>query len=288
MRASFAVYAALFALLAGCALRPSPEPSERVWKGDILVRGVELVPEGTTLIIRPGTRVSFAFLDEDGDGWGDSGLRVKGKVLALGTRDLPVVFKAEGSDTQPGRWGEILIESPEGSVFRNCRFRGAQWGLHAHFTSLRVEASSFSDNIGGVRFRGNPVEIYGSTFAGNGTAIRYWESNPEIISNNIRENGTGIFARLGSDSSLVRNNNFIDNLDYHIKLGELQDADVDARFNYWGGDDPERLEEKFFDRKDVSYLGKVIHEPAAAMPFVLEENTEAAGTGTRNSLDAGR
>jgi nitrous oxidase accessory protein NosD len=276
MRASFVFYAAFCTLLAGCALRPSPEPSEKVWKGNISVRGVELVPEGTTLIIRPGTRVSFAFLDEDGDGWGDSGLRVKGRVLALGTRELPVVFKAEGSDTQPGRWGEILIESPEGSVFRNCRFRGAQWGLHAHFTSLRVEASSFTDNIGGVRFRGGAVEIYGNSFVGNGTAIRYWESSPEIISNIIQGNGTGIFCRQGSAETLVRGNNFIRNVDYHIKLGELQEKDIDAKFNYWGGSRPEMIEEKVFDRKDVAYLGRVIYDPVEADPFPLEGVRDAS------------
>jgi hypothetical protein len=280
--------AAASALLAGCALGPTVEHIDREWKGNVSVRGVEVVPEGTTLVIHPGTKVRFTFLDEDADGWGDAGLLVEGRILALGTKENPIVFEAGDGNGLPGRWGEIRLESEDPSAFRNCLFSGAQWALHAHFTSLRVESSLFRDNNGGVKFRGDPVEIYGSTFAGNGTAIRYWESSPEIISNNIRENGTGIFARLGSDSSLVRNNNFIDNLDYHIKLGELQDADIDARFNYWGGDDPERLEEKFFDRKDVSYLGKVIHEPAAATPFVLEENTEAAGTGTRNSLDAGR
>ena len=275
-------------LLAGCAPGPTLEHTDREWKGNVLVRGVELVPEGTTLVIHPGTKVRFAFLDEDGDGWGDAGLRVEGKLLALGTREKPIVFEAGEGNGLPGRWGEIRLESKEPSVFRNCRFSGAQWALHAHFTSLRVESSLFRDNNGGMKFRGDPVEIYGSTFTGNGTAIRYWESSPEIISNSIRENGTGVFARLGSDSSLVRNNNFIGNLDYHIKLGELQSADVDARFNYWGGDDPERLEEKFFDRKDASYLGKVIHEPAEATPFPLEENAEASGTGRRNSLDAGR
>jgi nitrous oxidase accessory protein NosD len=276
MRASLVLYAALCTLLAGCALRPSPEPAEKVWQGNISVRGVELVPEGSTLVIRPGTRVSFAFLDEDGDGWGDSGLRVNGRVLALGTRERPVVFEAEGSDTQPGRWGEIRIESAEGSVFRNCRFRGAQWALHAHFTPLRVEASSFSDNIGGVKFRGDPVEIYGNSFVGNGTAIRYWESSPEIISNIIRGNGTGIFCRRGSAETLVRGNNFIRNVDYNIKLGELQEADVDAKFNYWGGTRPEMIEEKIFDRKDAAYLGRVLYDPLEARPFPLEGAWDAS------------
>lgn len=280
--------AAASVLLAGCALGPTLEHADREWKGNVPVRGVEIVPEGTTLVIHPGTKVRFAFLDKDGDGWGDAGLRVEGRILALGTRENPIVFEAGAGDGLPGRWGEILLESKESSAFRNCRFSGAQWALHSHFTSLRVESSLFRDNNGGMKFRGDPVEIYGNTFAGNGTAIRYWESSPEIISNSIRENGTGIFARLGSDSSLVRNNNFIGNLDYHIKLGELQDADVDARFNYWGGDDPERLEEKFFDREDVSYLGRVIHEPAEATPFSLEENAAAKGTGAQDSTGAER
>ena len=250
------------------------------------VRGQELVPAGTTLVIRPGTRVRFDFTDGNADGRGDSGLRVEGKIVALGTSEEPIVFEAAGEAQLPERWGEIHLEAAEPSVFRHCRFSGAEWAIHAHFTSLRVEASRFSDNRGGVKFRGDPVAVYGNSFRGNGTAIRYWESSPEIISNEIRENGTGIFARLGSPSTLVRNNNFVGNLEYHIKLGELQAADIDARFNYWGGTGPELLEERLFDREDASYLGRVVYEPMESVPFALGEG--AGGTQAGNSPGSSR
>jgi hypothetical protein len=170
MRALAPALAAVL-LLAGCALEPALEHADREWKGNITVRGVEVVPEGTTLVIQPGTKVRFAFLDENGDGWGDAGLHVEGRVLALGTRESPIVFEAGEGSGLPGRWGEIRLESGEQSAFRDCRFSGAQWALHAHFTSLRVESCLFRDNNGAMKFRGDSVEIYGSRFAGNGTAI---------------------------------------------------------------------------------------------------------------------
>jgi parallel beta-helix repeat protein len=263
---------AFFLLAAGCVKQPAggAKRISTVWAGTVIVEGVEEVGPGETLTIRPGTRVLFTFLDSDANGWGDAGILVKGgRVLALGTDAAPITFEPEGRDRRPGRWGEIRIESGGPSRFAHCRFRGGSWALHTHLTPLRVENSRFHGNVGGVKFRGDGIELYGNGFYGNGTAIRYWESSPEIISNTIEENGTGIFSRDGSSGTLVRGNNFLRNVDYHIKLGELQEQDVDARFNYWGGTSEKEIEKMLFDKKDASYLGRVRYTPFEPKPFPL-------------------
>jgi hypothetical protein len=265
---------AFFLLAAGCLNRPAgpAKETETVWAGTVVVEGVEEVGPGETLFIRPGTRVLFTFQDSDGNGWGDSGILVKGgRVLALGTKAAPITFEPGDRDRRPGRWGEIRIESGGPSRFAHCRFRGGTWALHAHLTPLRVESSRFHDNVGGVKFRGDGIELYGNVFSNNGTAIRYWKSSPEIISNTIRENGAGIFSREGSSGTLVRGNNFLRNVDYHVKLGELQGQDVDARFNYWGSTIEREIEKMLFDKKDAAYLGRVRYTPFERDPFPLGE-----------------
>ena len=103
-------------------------------------------------------------------------------------------------------------------------------------------------------------------FAGNGTAVRYWESDPVIADNDFEGNGTAIFCREGSRRSVVRGNNFLASADYHVKLGESQGRDVDARGNWWGSARPEEIEQLIFDREDVPYLGRVRYRPPAPGP----------------------
>lgn len=278
MRAlSAAAAIAAFLLLAGCHPNLTTAPGERVWEGEITVSRGEEVKEGERLVIRPGTRVIFPFYDDDSDGWGDSGILVRGTIVARGTEREPILFEPERRDDKPGLWGSIRIESGGMATFSHCRFRGAQWALHVHFTPLTVEASRFAGNVGGVKFRGGPIRIYSNDFTGNGTAVRYWESDPEIISNIFRENGTALFCREGSKRSLLRGNNFLGSVDYHIKLGELQEEDVDARYNYWGTGRAAQIEEKLYDRGDVAYLGRVLYDPPEERPFPLDDAWSSPG-----------
>jgi hypothetical protein len=243
------------------------EGGTTVWQGKVVIRGKKVIPRGDRLVIRPGTTVLFAFLDEDGDGTGESGLFIAGSVTANGTVEAPVVFAALDGEG-PGRWDTVQIEEAEPSRLTNCVFRNARWALHVHFTDLILEESRFEENEGGVRFRGGPMVIRRSVFAGNGTALRWWESSPEIVSNLFAGNGTALFSREGSTGGVVTGNNFTGSRDYHVKLGELQAKDLDARGNWWGTTDRTRIEELVYDGGDDSYLGRVIFEPLAGAPLL--------------------
>lgn len=241
---------------------------EIVWQGEVTIQGDVVIEKGERLVIQPGTRVLFAFQDGDGDGAGDSGITVKGDLQARGTEAAPIEF----APSNPGEsgmagWKEVLLEDAGGAEFVRCRFVGAQQAVHAHRTPLLIEASRFERNGIGVRFTGGPVTIRGNLFQANGTALRYWESSPEVVANEFQGNGTAVFVREGSARSVLARNNFLSSADYHIKLGESQAADVEARENWWGTDRREQIERLIFDQQDADYLGRVRYEPPAPGPF---------------------
>jgi len=244
---------------------------EIVWQGEVTVRGTVVIAKGERLVILPGTRVLFAFHDENGDGAGDSRIIVKGSIRARGTQGAPIDFSPEkpGNSGAAG-WDEVLIEDAEGAEFVRCRFAGAQQAVHAHRTALAVEDCRFEGNGIGLRFTGGPVVIRRNRFVANGTAVRYWESDPTVAANEFDGNATAIFVREGSARSVITGNNFRSSTDYHIKLGESQTADVDARGNWWGTVRREEIERLIFDREDAGYLGRVRYAPPAPAPWRLE------------------
>jgi hypothetical protein len=251
----------------GCVHGGRPASREIVWEGVVTVRGSVVIASGERLLIRPGTRVLFAFSDEDGDGAGDARIIVKGSVYARGTEGAPIEFGPEKSvEIGKAAWAEVLVEDAAGAEFARCRFSGAQQAVHAHRTPLVVEDSRFERNGFGLRFTGGPVAIRRNRFEANGTAVRYWESSPEVTANEFEGNGTAVFVREGSARSLLTGNSFLSSTDYHVKLGEMQAADVEARENWWGTERPEEIERLIFDREDAAYLGRVRYDPPATGP----------------------
>ena len=257
--------AAIALIGAACAHGGRQAGREIVWEGSVTVRGDVTIGPGETLVIRPGTRVSFAFRDDDGDGAGDARIVVRGAVRAVGTAAAPIEFAPEREGAAPG-WAEILVEDAARAAFAWCRFASAQQAVHAHRTPLTVEDCRLEHNGIGLRFTGGPVAIRRNRFEGNGTAVRYWESSPEIAANVFAGNGTAVFVREGSARSVLSGNDFSSSTDYHVKLGELQAADVEARGNWWGTGRRDEIERLIYDRQDADYLGRVRYDPPAVGP----------------------
>ncbi len=223
------------------------------WRGDIAVtRTVEVVP-GATLKLMPRTRVLFS------EG---TGLVVKGRIIAQGEQEAKIFFTAARTKDAPN-WDEILLEHADGSMFSQCVFEHATWGIHSHFTRLVITDSLFRNNSGGIRFRSGPVEIKRSVFTDNGTGIRAYRGHAVIAENVITRNGNGIFVREKGGGLTVRENSLFANTAYNVRIGDFNDEDVDARENWWGSDNPRAT---ILDGRDEPGIGIVRYEPFLRKP----------------------
>ena len=69
---------------------------ETIWRDTVAVNGIVRVPEGSRLVILPGTIVEFGERDTNGDGIGENGLLIQGVIIAKGTPKAPIVFRSTG------------------------------------------------------------------------------------------------------------------------------------------------------------------------------------------------
>lgn len=219
------------------------------WYDNILLRNSVSVLDGAALSISPGTRVIFSK---------GAGVRVfESRVIAAGDKDKRITFTSLEKGEE-NRWGEVLLEYAGGSIFAYCDFENASWAVHSHFTDLKISNSSFRNNNGGMRFRSGPIEITGSEFSENRIGMRAFRANALIKGNEFFNNETGIFVREKGGGLTIRGNNFHSNSSYHIRVGDFNVEDVDAKENWWGGDDPEEM---IYDGRREPGVGKVFYEP---------------------------
>ncbi|MBI5142626.1 MAG: right-handed parallel beta-helix repeat-containing protein [Nitrospirae bacterium] len=228
------------------------------WRGEVEIYGVVTLRDGAALAIDPGSRVRFAFRDVDGDGAGDAGITVKsgGRITAT-----DAVFGSLEPDARASAWGEIALDHAGESVFSRSAFRHASWGLHLHYTKTDILDCIFAENGGGVRMRSGPVRIKGNSFIGNEIGIRLFHSSPNVTGNLFTGNITAVFCREGCGETRIHGNDFFDNVEYDIKLGDAQTGDLDASGNWWGGSDKNDATGKFFDGLREPYVGRVRTEP---------------------------
>ena len=249
-------------LIAAQAAEAGSLAKDATWSGTVKVEGQLVVEKGATLTLKPGTRVEFVPGKMDEEGLADSGLVVKGAIAAKGLPGSRITFTSGAVRKRPGDWGEVKLLSSEGSAFDNCDFMFGGWGLHVHDSTLTISGCTFTNELyGGIRGIGGEVEITGCTITGLEVGIRFWKGAPSIHHNNITRNGTGIFCRQGMGGAAICMNNIYSNSEYDIKLGDLQKDDVDARRNWWGTTDINRIRGRIYDREREGYIGRVVIEP---------------------------
>ena len=236
--------------------------TDSTWYGDIHIAEPVKVNAGTTLNIAPGAKVIFS------DG---AGLKINGKIAAEGRKDVRILFTAL-KKKEVSAWDEITLEFATDSIFSNCDFEYAAWGIHSHFTNLKVSGCSFKNNYGGIRFMSGPVEIRHSLFKGNHIGIRAYRGEALISENVLTGNDVGIFIREKGNGLTIKRNNLFSNADYNIRVGDFNVEDVDARDNFWGSLGPA---DTIFDARIEPGIGRVIYEPNAWMPFKLETPSPA-------------
>ncbi|MFC1837681.1 right-handed parallel beta-helix repeat-containing protein [Thermodesulfobacteriota bacterium] len=223
-------------------------PVAALWGGIIEVPAKVTVAQPATLQIRPGTQVRF------GSG---AGLEILGALESKGTAEKRILYTAMAGE-EAGYWDEISLQQAGESSFVHSDFSYGTWGIHSHFTSLAVTGCRFTNNYGGIRFRSGPLHISGSLFSRNTISIRSYRGVGEINGNEISGNEIGIFIREKGAGLAIHHNNIYANERYGLRLGDFNRQQVDARHNWWGG---ENLSQIIFDQADESYIGPVLFEP---------------------------
>ncbi|MHB8173114.1 MAG: hypothetical protein ACYDFU_01460 [Nitrospirota bacterium] len=178
------------------------------WSGTIMVTGDVLVPEGVTLTIKPGTKVMFVssesskieplYLSMQTE------LLVRGKLLANGTQEDPIIFGSAGEDEdgnaikpKSGCWAGLIFDGP-----------GSSSSIVSYaYISLADSAITVINS--------SPVFNFCEFRDGNYGVSCLGDSWPAVCSCKITGNGFGVLsgrgAEMETDQTQVRNNkvNFI-------------------------------------------------------------------------------
>ena len=239
------------------------------WEGEIKIDGIVIVAKGGALNIAQGTRVIFSVRDDDGDGIGDSELRIEGSLKVSGTEDDPVIFTSGSLKPGPADWKYIMINHADGATVRNAIVEYAYSGIQVHYTRGSFSWIEARHNVDGFRFSTAPVTLESSLLTQNINGIRFEErgAGAVIRNNRITRNRIGVFAVIKcAGLTAFEKNSIYGNTDYAVKMGLEQKSDIPIADNWWGSGDPGEISGSFFDGRVEAGLGKALFEP-----FLMEE-----------------
>jgi hypothetical protein len=193
---------------------------DTIWQGRIEVAGTIRVPEGSRLIIAPGTIVEFVRRDTDGDGIGENGILIQGSIIAKGTKEQPVIFRSAERDKDAGDWDAINIMNSTSAqnLFEFCRIEHAYRALHFHFSSVAVQHSVISGNFRAIQFQESLVDLRGNSIVGNRSGVQGRDSDITLEENLIADNYTG--ANFFRTNLIARNNRFVGNWREGLRVRE--------------------------------------------------------------------
>ena len=273
LRRIWCVFGVIF--LAGCAVStpslpdsPAPPGTIWTWQGERRIAEFVEIPAGVTLRLAPGTTLRFAFVDRDGDGIGDAGLHVLGRIEAVGTPGAPIVFTSAETDPQPGDWQGLVFDNSKDNLIVESRFEYAQHALHAHFSSARLERCRLERNIEGTRLGNSSFSIEQCLVRGNvSKGLNFFGCSNSIRHNLITGNADGVFLFESDTDSIVEANNILGNQRYDVRLGDFYRGGKLLGENWFGTTDLAAIRERVFDGEDDPTLGSLEFVVAPA-PFV--------------------
>lgn len=258
-------------LLGGCTSTPPPPASdggrEWSWNGRYRIDSFMEVPEGVTLRLAPGTVLEFAYEDRDGDGNGDNGLHVRGRIVAAGTEEAPVLLTSAEKEPRPGDWAGLLLDNSRGNLFEFSTIEYARHALHAHFSEGTITRSRLVRNIEGTRLGDSRFEISYSIISHNESkGLNFRACANHIHHNRITANGTGIFLFETDTESVIEKNNIHGNEGWDFRLGDFYEGGMTLRGNWWGTAGEEAVRSRIFEGDEPGSRGRVKISPAPG-PF---------------------
>jgi hypothetical protein len=254
----------LAAATTGCATAPEPRRDATAdariwtWQGTRSIAEFLEIPAGVTLLLAPGTTLRFAFVDRDGDGIGDAGLHVLGRIEAVGTPTAPITFTSAETDPQPGDWQGLVFDNAKDNFFAEARFEYAQHALHAHFSTARLERCRLEHNIEGTRLGNSSFVIEHCLVRGNvSKGLNFFGCTNTIRLNEITGNADGVFLFENDANSVIEANNIVGNQRYDVRLGDFYRGGKRFGENWFGTTDLAAIGARIFDGADEPGLGAV-------------------------------
>jgi parallel beta-helix repeat protein len=221
---------------------------------------------------------------------------VKGRIIARGTQEKTIVFTSAEIDARPADWGAINLLGCDGNIIEYCKILFAYNGVHGHGATAAINHNEFAKNGVGLSFKKEEetpsapwfgkicdMEVTYNRFINNKGGIGFRNSKAVISHNLIQDNKFyGIFPKDDADALITENeitankkgiylfqaknvrihkNNIYDNADYNVAVAEAQDFDVDARENWFGTINVEKINELIFDKHDDPEMGTILLDP---------------------------
>ncbi|MFH1287134.1 MAG: right-handed parallel beta-helix repeat-containing protein [bacterium] len=254
-------------LIVGCQkahLRETSISRDTVWAGNIYIKGVVTIKRGIVLTILPGTRILFKKVKVDNDEIGDSELNVEGKIIAVGTKEAPIVFTSFEKEKNPADWKFVYLSFNKKSRLSHCKFEYAFTGLQAHYSEVHITHCLFENNVEGMRYSTVKLLLENSIFRNNIYGLRYEERQSEVTvrNNEFTQNEFGVFCVMKSDDKTrFQNNNIYQNIKYNFIMGHEQGKNIDASSNYWGSDNEPEILQGIFDGRKEETIGMINFSP---------------------------
>ncbi len=222
-------------------------------------------------------------------------LIIRGRLIAQGTRDNIIMFTSAERDARVADWGAINLLGSDDSIIEYCKILFAYNGVHAHSSTALISHNEFLKNGVAISFKqeSSPqLEWYGRdtdvtviqndihnnkggiNFRNAKTLISYnmikdnkffglWakeKSNAYISYNDITGNYKGIYLYQASGLK-IHFNNIYHSKEYNIAIADEQDFEVDARYNWFGTVNKEKIDERIFDKRDDPTVANILYEP---------------------------
>jgi hypothetical protein len=216
-----------------------------------IVTGNIVVFPGKTLTIEPGVEVRV-----QGNGYPNSmgiSIEIRGMLVAVGTANAPITFKADGLVTDPYSWSGVFVKTSQGgdanfdyinvsnaytailsdqfsvrpgiTTLHNCNFTDNQFGPSPWFTARFVDCN-FTGNNAAVQPMGAygiGLELLRCNFDSNQVAFPYVFDTVTVDSCSFVNNNTPIISlQGGSVSNSLFQGNFIAFSGYGARVDNCQ------------------------------------------------------------------
>ncbi len=185
---------------------------ETVLSGEYLLVSDLLIPEGSRLVIKPGTtilvrRAEFTKIDPEFLS-SMTELLVRGTILIEGTADAPVVIAPEepASADDPA-WAGLLLDNVRASSVKHARINGAESGLLLVAAELVLTDCRLEQNRYGLVIQGGSPLLERNQISNGEGGLFIWNGatptlNANVISQNAEE---GVYIDRSSRPKLTGN-----------------------------------------------------------------------------------